>query len=117
MTAFTPVWHFALSALAVWRLAHLFARENGPWNSIAHLRATAGNGLPGRLMDCFCGLSFLFSLLPALWMSGSWMVFLAQWLALSAVALLLERIVPRPQSGLRIHTVSTTYLDKVIRGV
>ena len=62
---------FALCALAVWRIAHLLAKENGPWNLIARLRATLGSGVLGCLMDCFYSLSFLISLPVAVWMSGS----------------------------------------------
>lgn len=105
---------FALCALAVWRIAHLLARENGPWDLIARLRATLGSGVLGRLMDCFCTLSFLISLPAAIWMSGSW--FLLPWLALSAVACLLERAMQGWQQNRRIIPISTSFLNKVING-
>jgi hypothetical protein len=111
------VWCFALCALAVWRAAHLLARESGPWDAIARLRAALGSGVLGRLMDCFYCLSFLIALPPAMWMSSSRMGFLIQWLALSAVACLLERATQRQQNGLRVSAASISYLDKVIRGV
>jgi len=109
------VWRFALCALAVWRIAHLLARENGPWDLIARLRAALGSGMWGRLMDCFYSLSFLISLPLAIWMSSS--RFLVQWLALSAVACLLERAMQGWQRSHRVAPVSTSYLDKVISGV
>ena len=105
---------FALCALAVWRIAHLLARENGPWDMIARLRAALGSGVLGRLMDCFYSLSFLISLPPAIWMSGN--RFLVPWLALSAVACLLERAMQGWQQNRRIIPISTSYLNKVIRG-
>lgn len=108
---------FALCTLAVWRVAHLLARENGPWDLIASLRDALGSGALGRLMDCFYCLSFLVALPPAIWMSSSPKGFLILWLALSALACLLERVTQRPQSILRITPVSKSYLDKVIRGV
>jgi hypothetical protein len=108
------VGRFALCALAVWRIAHLLARENGPWDLIARLRATLGSDVLGRLMDCFYSLSFLISLPVAVWMSGS--RFLVPWLALSAVACLLERAMQGWHKNRRIIPVSKSFLDKVIEG-
>jgi hypothetical protein len=108
---------FALCALAVWRVAHLLARENGPWDLIVRLRIALGSSILGRLMDCFYCLSFLFSLPSALWISSSRMGFLIQWLALSAVACLLERATQKQGKYIRVSPVSTSYMDKVIRGV
>ncbi len=34
MNGSNEVWHFILSALAVWRLTHLFAEEDGPGDLI-----------------------------------------------------------------------------------
>jgi hypothetical protein len=110
-------WRFALCALAIWRIAHLLASENGPWDLIARLRATLGSSVLGRLMDCFYSLSFLISLPPAIWMSSSWMQILVQWLALSAVACLLERSMQGSQRSRSVIPISTSYLDKVIGGV
>ena len=87
MTEITYALCFVLSALAIWRVAHVVARENGPWDLIARLRANVGSGVLGSLMDCFYCLSFLIALAPALWISRSWTGFLVQWLALSAVAM------------------------------
>ena len=111
------IWCFTLCALAIWRVAHLVARENGPWNLIVRLRCGLGSGPLGRLMDCFSCLSFLASLPPAIWMSTSLMGFLIQWMALSAAACLVEKTTRRPQSILRIAPVSRAYFDKVINGV
>ena len=33
-----------LAALAVWRLTHLLAEEDGPWGLVARLRGLAGRG-------------------------------------------------------------------------
>jgi hypothetical protein len=110
-------WRFALCALAIWRIAHLLARENGPWGLIAHLRASLGSGVLGRLMDCFYSLSILISLPLAIWMSSNWMQLLVQWLALSAVACLLERAMQGWHRSRRVIPISTSYLDKVISGV
>src|ERR1035438_4187687 len=113
MTEITFVWCFALCALAVWRVAHLLARENGPLDLIARLRTALGSSIPGRLMDCFYCLSLLFSLPPALWMCSSRMGFLIQWLVLSAVACLLERATQKQGKYIRVTPVSTSYMDKI----
>ena len=105
---------FVLCALAVWRIAHLLVRENGPWDLIARLRATLGSGVLGRLMDCFYSLSFLISLPPAIWMSGR--RFLVPWLALSAMACLLEMAMQGWQKNRRIIPISKSFLNKVIDG-
>jgi hypothetical protein len=116
MTEITYALCFALSALAIWRVAHLVARENGPWDLIARLRGNFGSGVLGSLMDCFYCLSFTLALAPALWMSRNWTGFLVQWLALSAAACLAERATQGPQSSFRVSYVSRSYLDKVIGG-
>jgi cytochrome oxidase assembly protein ShyY1 len=62
-------------------------------------------------------MSFLIALPPAIWMSGSRMEFLIQWMALSAVACLLDMATQRKQMHVRVKPVSTSYLNKVINGV
>jgi hypothetical protein len=111
------VWCFSLCALAVWRVALLLAGENGPWDLVRRLRAALGYGTLGRMMDCFYCMGLLIALPPAIWMSSSWIGFLIQWMALSAVACLLEMATQRKQMHIRIKPVSTTYLNKVIDGV
>jgi hypothetical protein len=117
MTEISFAWCFSLCALAIWRIAHLLAKENGPWNLIVRLRDNLGSGMWGQLMDSFYCWSFLISLLPSSWLSSSQMGFLIQWMALSAVACLLERATQRQHMYMRITPISRSYLDKVIRGV
>lgn len=81
-----------LAVLAVWRVTHLLAREDGPGEVIARLRARLGWGFWGRLMDCFYCLS--------VWVAAPFAPFVARgvveiavaWLALSGGACLLERL-------------------------
>lgn len=89
----TPViWRFVLSALAVWRVTHLLAEEDGPWDMIASLRSKLGAGIFGRLMDCFYCLSLWLSLPLAIWLGNkSWIGSLLHWQALSGAACLLEK--------------------------
>jgi hypothetical protein len=83
-----------LGVLAVWRITHLLQAEDGPWDLVVRLRARAGDGVAGRLMDCFYCLSLWialpFALLPGV-PGASWFEQLMLWPALSAGAILLER--------------------------
>lgn len=80
-----------LASLAVWRVTHLLASEDGPWDVIARVRSRLGQGMLGRLMDCFYCLS-LWVAAPAAWyVSPRFPDLLAVWLALSGAACLLER--------------------------
>jgi hypothetical protein len=117
MIGINYAWCFVLCALASWRVAHLLAREIGPLHLVVRLRAALGSCVFGRLMDNFYCWSFLLSLPPAIWMSSSRMGFFVQWLALSAVVCLLERVTQRTHRRLYVSPVSKDYLDKVIRGV
>ena len=91
----TTIWRFILSALAVWRLTHLLAEEDGPWDLIVRLRTKLGAGTLGRLMDCFFCLSLWLSLPIAIWLSNGWIGLLLHWQALSGAACLLEKITGR----------------------
>jgi len=87
---------FVLAVLATWRLTHLLAREDGPAESLARLRARLGSSLAGKLMDCFECLS--------IWVAApiSMLVYrkpvdrLLAWFALSGAACLLERTNQQP---------------------
>ena len=87
-----PWFAFVLSIFASWRLAHLLAHEDGPWDLVARLRALLGNGVLGRLMDCFYCVS--------VWVAAPFGVLVGRtaqecvlaWLALSGAACLLERV-------------------------
>lgn len=83
---------FLLGTLFVWRITHLLSAEDGPWDIVVRLRRAVGEGFWGQLLDCFYCLS--------LWISAPLAIFLAEelgerillWPALSAGAILLERI-------------------------
>ena len=84
------VYGLALGILGVWRIAHLIAAEDGPWDVVVQLRKRAGNSQWGELMDCFKCLS--------IWAAAPFAVALGDtasnrmmlWPALSAGAILLE---------------------------
>jgi hypothetical protein len=48
---------FALASLVVWRVTHLLAEEDGPFDVVVRLRRRAGVRQLGELMDCFYCLS------------------------------------------------------------
>jgi hypothetical protein len=83
---------FVVAALATWRVTHLIAHEDGPWNLIAKTRKRVGSGFLGQLMDCFYCVS--------LWVAGGVTLLLGPnlrdgvllWLALSGAACLLDRL-------------------------
>jgi hypothetical protein len=85
-------YNLLLGILSVWRITHLLQAEDGPWDVVVRLRRRAGAGFWGQLLDCFYCLS--------VWIAAPFAAFLGQtlgerillWPALSAGAILLERI-------------------------
>lgn len=86
---------FMLATLAVWRLTHLIAAEDGPFEMIAWMRKRAGQGFWGTMLDCFYCLSVWIALPFAIFMGGSRWHKLLLWPALSASAILLNRVIDR----------------------
>lgn len=86
-----------LAVLAAWRLTHLVAKEDGPWDLIVRLRTSAGDSLIGRLMDCFQCFSLWIAAPFALFVSQDWPERLVAWLAISGAACLLERAGGEPE--------------------
>lgn len=81
-----------VGVLAVWRVTHLLAAEDGPWQLLVRLRRRAGEGFLGELLDCFY-CSSLWIAAPAAWLIGEdWQERALLWLALSGGAILLERV-------------------------
>ncbi len=83
-----------LGILAVWRATHLLNAEDGPWNLVFRLRRLAGTGFWAELLDCFYCLSLWIAAPLAYWVGGNLKEQLLLWPALSAGAILLERIAP-----------------------
>ena len=92
---------FALAALATWRVSHLIAEEDGPWNVVARTRARAGAGQLGELMDCFYCLSLWVAAPAALTVTRGRDVPVT-WLALSGAACLLEQTTHRKKGALDV---------------
>ena len=89
-----------VGTLSVWRVTHLFAAEDGPWQALVRLRRRAGEGFFAGLLDCFYCLSLWISA-PAAWLIGEgWKERAMLWLALSGGAILLERATARRETAL-----------------
>lgn len=88
----TPWFAFVLGVLATWRVAHLLAHEDGPFDAVLRLRVALGNGVWGRLLDCFHCVSVWVAAPIALAVARGPVEWLLAWLALSGSACLLERV-------------------------
>ena len=82
--------------LAVWRITHLLALEDGPFDAVLRLRRALGDSGLGHLMDCFYCLSLWVGLAVALGIEAldaapALGATLLLWPALSGGALLLQR--------------------------
>lgn len=86
------IMEFILAVLAVWRLSHLVANEDGPWDVIYRIRKRLGDGQLGKLMDCLGCNSLWVSLPAAAYLSQTGKNFVLSWLSLSAGTLFLEAI-------------------------
>lgn len=85
-----------ISALAVWRLSHLLAAEDGPWDVIARIRRALATTNWGKLMDCFYCISVWISI-PFAFFIADWMLDrFVVWLALSGAASLANKFTPEP---------------------
>ncbi len=83
--------YFIICSLAVWRLTHLFGKEDGPFDIIYYLRKKAGTGFFGKLLDCFYCLSIWMALPFGIWFGTGWLQKIILWLAFSGAACLLEQ--------------------------
>jgi len=93
------MWSFFLAVLATWRVTHLLASEDGPADLIVRFRALLGDGLLGKLMDCFYCLSLWIAAPAALFVTRRPLEWVMTWLALSGGACLLERLVKAPDAS------------------
>ena len=89
-----------VGVLAVWRITHLLAAEDGPWAILAQFRRWIGNGFWGELLDCFYCLSLWVAAPLAIWTGDTAKERVLLWLAFSAGAILLERATEKPVPAL-----------------
>jgi len=84
-----------LGILAVWRITHLLGVENGPWNVFGYLRRQFATGFWSSLLGCFYCLSLWVAAPFTLLLTDAWRERLLLWPALSAGAILLQRLSTR----------------------
>lgn len=104
-----------LAVLATWRVTHLLASEDGPADLIARFRARLGQGVAGKLMDCFNCLSLWIAGPAALFVSQKPLEWLFTWLALSGAACLLERLGHEPVVIQPLSDTGKGDIDDVLR--
>jgi hypothetical protein len=92
-TAMGPWYRLVLGALAVWRVTHLLYAEEGPFDVLVWLRR-----MGGRLFACFYCLSVWVAAPFALLLGESWRERLLLVPALSAAAIVIERLSERAEA-------------------
>jgi hypothetical protein len=102
-----------LSVLAVWRVTHLLHVEDGPFDIFQRVRVTAGTGLFGKVLDCFYCLSLWVAVPFALLQAASWLERGVLWLALSAAAILVQRIADANAPDRAVYVEATTLTDSM----
>src|SRR5215467_895100 len=90
------IFRFIVVALAVWRVTHLIAAEDGPWNIIRRFRKSLEGTIWGSLVTCFLCLSLWVAIPFSLALGSTLKDYLLFTLALSGAAILLERATSAP---------------------
>jgi len=83
---------FVVAVLATWRVAHLVAREDGPFDVIVRLRTRANDSIIGRLMDCPHCVGLWVAMPFACWLIATPGQFVVAWLGIAGGASLAERL-------------------------
>jgi hypothetical protein len=83
---------FVIAALAVWRVSHLLAAEDGPWDLILRGRRAFGQTLWGKMLDCFNCVSLWVAIPFACFAVSGPSERVVAWLALSGAACLANRL-------------------------
>jgi hypothetical protein len=105
----------ALGVLGVWRVAHLLNAEDGPWGVFVRLRRRAGSGFWGELLDCFYCLSLSTAVPFALVIGTGWRERLLLWPALSAGAIVLERVTAGKKDSSPLYWEDREVQDGMLR--
>lgn len=90
---------FVVSSLAVWRVTHLIAEEDGPGDVVALARERLGSSALGGLMDCFYCLSIWVAAPFGVWLSLDLASGVVTWLALSGVACVIQKLTSRGKAS------------------
>jgi hypothetical protein len=106
MLDWSPWFRLLLCVLATWRVSHLIAHEDGPFDVIVRLRRRAGDGFLGRLMDCPYCLSLWIAAPLALFLARQLDAWCVTWLAVSGGSSLVARL-SRPADEMRNVATAT----------
>lgn len=88
-----------LGILGVWRVTHLLHAEDGPWNVVARLRRRMPAGFWASLVGCFYCSSLWIAAPFACVLGDGVRMRVLLWPALSAGAILLDRITTRTEAA------------------
>ena len=95
MPHWSPSFRLVVAILAVWRVSHLIAREDGPFDVIIKIRASLGNGMLGRLMDCPHCLGLWIAAPFGWWVGSDAAEYAVAWLGIAGGASLIEHFIER----------------------
>jgi hypothetical protein len=98
--------------LGVWRVTHLLHAEDGPWGAVTKLRRWMGNSILGKAMDCFDCLSLWVAAPFALLIGERWLDRALIWPALSAGAMMANRVLSRV-----LQPAAATYFEDPVEEV
>lgn len=105
-----------VAALAVFRVTHLLHAEDGPWDLSLRLRRRAGQGFFASLLDCFYCLSLWVAAPVAYVVADDWKARLLLWPALSAGAIVIERLTNRaPAAPPAVYREDEEETDELLR--
>ena len=91
------IWfRFVVAALAVWRLAFLLAREDGPGGMFTRWRNKLGRGFFGQLLSCVKCVGVWLAFPFAFYVRSDWEAVGMIWLALAGVTALIDELTRPP---------------------
>ena len=107
MSEWSLWFRLVMCVLATWRLVHLLAMEDGPFDAVVRLRVRIGNRWLGQAMDCPYCLSLWIAAPLALLLADSLSGWVVAWWGISGGAVLLGHfhpddvptVLPRHRSG------------------
>jgi hypothetical protein len=111
----TDIYRLILGVLCVWRCTNLFYGEDGPWNVMVRVRKSVGSGFWGQLLDCFYCLSLWISVPFAYVLGQTATEQLLLWPALSAGAIIIERLTDRDPGLLPAPCIDEVEANHVLR--
>jgi hypothetical protein len=106
---------FAVAALPVWRVTHLFVNEQGPWQLFHRLRLFGASIGAAKLFGCFLCFSVWAAIPFALLLMRRPLELVMLIPALSGAAILLERVTARGEVAAPLYVEEKEESDVVLR--